>query len=124
MADLGLDKVMVYGFDPADGTLKSNDPPWGPAEPGVGPRHLAFHPDGDRVYVLNEMAASLTVYQYDPATGALDARQTVDHAARRAMKAGDLRPKWWSIRMDDLSMRRTAAMTRSRSTRWIRATAP
>lgn len=77
VADLGLDKIMVYGFDPVDGTLKSNDPPWGLAEPGVGPRHLAFHPDGDRVYVLNEMAASLTVYQYDPSTGALDARQTV-----------------------------------------------
>lgn len=78
VADLGLDKIMVYGFDPTDGNLAPNDPPWGLSEPGAGPRHLAFHPDGDRVYVLNEMVASLTVYDYDSSTGGMDARQTID----------------------------------------------
>lgn len=78
VADLGLDRIMVYGFDPTEGSLVPNDPPWGSSEPGAGPRHLAFHPEGDRVYVLNEMAATLTVYRYDSSTGAMDAGQTID----------------------------------------------
>lgn len=77
VADLGMDKVMIYRFDPVDGSLVPNDPPWGTAEPGSGPRHLAFHPDGNRVYLLNEMAATLSTFSYDPASGALESMQTV-----------------------------------------------
>ncbi|MGW7041290.1 lactonase family protein [Streptomyces avermitilis] len=39
--------------------------------PGSGPRHLAFHPDGDRAYVLNELTPMVTVCRWDPADGAL-----------------------------------------------------
>lgn len=78
VADLGLDKVVIYRFDSDDGSLVPNDPAWGSADPGVGPRHLAFHPNGEWIFVLNEMAASLTVYGYDSATGAMDAQQSVD----------------------------------------------
>jgi len=77
VADLGTDKVAVYRFDPSDGSLIPNDPPWGAVEPGAGPRHVAFHPDGNRVYVLNEMFASLTVFAYDPASGRLESQQTI-----------------------------------------------
>jgi len=78
VADLGLDKVMVYRFDSGDGSLVPNDPPWATVEPGAGPRHLAFSPSGERVYLLNEMAASLTVFRYDASTGGLAAVQTID----------------------------------------------
>ncbi|MFF1357519.1 lactonase family protein [Streptomyces sp. NPDC058297] len=39
--------------------------------PGSGPRHLAFHPRGDRAYILNELTPTVTVCQWDAAEGAL-----------------------------------------------------
>src|SRR5882762_3352140 len=45
-ADLGLDKLLVYRFDAANGSLAPNDPPFAKIDPGSGPRHLAFRPDG------------------------------------------------------------------------------
>ncbi|MFD0163151.1 lactonase family protein [Streptomyces decoyicus] len=39
--------------------------------PGSGPRHLAFHPDGDRAYVINELDPTVTVCRWDPGHGAL-----------------------------------------------------
>jgi 6-phosphogluconolactonase len=47
-ADLGLDKLLVYRFDPARGTLAPNEPPAGTVAPGAGPRHVAFHPTAAR----------------------------------------------------------------------------
>ena len=55
VCDLGLDKVMVYAFDPARGKLKPHNPPSVSLKPGAGPRHLAFRPDGRFAYVLNEL---------------------------------------------------------------------
>jgi len=71
VADLGLDKVMVYRFDAGAGTLAPHDPPWAAMEPGSGPRHFAFHPSGRFAYVLNEMGSSVTAMAYDAAAGAL-----------------------------------------------------
>ncbi len=75
--DLGLDKVLVYQLDHERGTLTPNDPPWGTVDPGLGPRHLAFHPGRDIVYLLNEIGSSLTTFAYNPASGALAALQTL-----------------------------------------------
>ncbi|MGA3268124.1 MAG: lactonase family protein [Verrucomicrobiota bacterium] len=75
--DLGMDKVMIYKVNPADGTLTPNEPAFGTLAPGSGPRHLAFGPDGKSVYVLSEMACTATAFAWDGANGKLDARQTV-----------------------------------------------
>ena len=75
--DLGLDKVMVYKFDPAKGALASNDPPAGIAPPGGGPRHVAWHPSGKIAYVNNEMGNSVTAFHYDADRGAMTEFQTV-----------------------------------------------
>ncbi len=64
-ADLGLDQVLVYRFDAARGTLEPSDPPAGRVEPGSGPRHFAFSPDGRDLYVLNEMKITVTAFKYD-----------------------------------------------------------
>lgn len=77
VADLGLDKVMVYRFDGAKGTLVANDPPAGVVAPGSGPRHFAFHPDGKHAYVINEMLNTLTAFNYDPEKGTLSEIHTV-----------------------------------------------
>ena len=76
-ADLGLDKLLVYRFDSAAGTLKPNDPPFAMVEPGAGPRHLAFRPDGQFAYVLAEMGSTITVFAFDSGTGVLRELQSV-----------------------------------------------
>ena len=75
LADLGLDKIFVYKFDPAAGTLTPNDPPSASVTPGAGVRHLAFHPNGRVLYSINEMGNTITAFHYDPAKGTLDAFQ-------------------------------------------------
>ena len=69
VADLGLDKVLVYRFDPSTGKIAANDPPAVDLPPGSGPRHFAFHPNGKNAYVNNEMTSTLTALAYDGAKG-------------------------------------------------------
>lgn len=76
-ADLGLDQVLVYRFDAVRGTLAPHTPPFTALTPGAGPRHVAFHPSGKFVYVINELQSTVTVLAYDPAQGQLQNRQTI-----------------------------------------------
>ncbi len=77
VADLGLDKVLIYRFDSDKGKITPNEPEAGAVAPGSGPRHFAFHPDGKHAYVINEMAMTITAFDYDPDKGALTSRQTI-----------------------------------------------
>ena len=77
VADLGLDKVMVYRFDAERGSLAANDPPFGSVKPGAGPRHFAFHPNGRFAYVNNEMASTVTAFAWDGRKGRLKELQTL-----------------------------------------------
>ena len=63
---LGGNLVKQFRFDAATGTLSPNDPPAAPVKAGAGPRHFAFHPTNGRVYLLNELEASVYVFAYDP----------------------------------------------------------
>jgi 6-phosphogluconolactonase len=76
-ADLGIDKVMIYRFDPAAGTLVANDPASVSVAPGSGPRHFAFDPTGSHAYVINEMLMTITAFSHDAARGALAEVQTI-----------------------------------------------
>ncbi len=76
-ADLGLDQVLVYRFDPAKGTLIPNDPPAAMVAPGAGARHFAFHPTGRYVYVVNELANTVTAFSYQADKGVMAGLQTV-----------------------------------------------
>ncbi len=75
--DLGLDKVLVYQLDAATAQLPTNNPPDAVVPHGGGPRHLAFHPNGRFVYVINEMALTITTFSYDAKQGALFEAQNV-----------------------------------------------
>lgn len=55
--------------------------------PGAGPRHLAWHPSGRALFVLNELTSSVSVLSYDAARGALEPVQTVP--ARTAGASGE-----------------------------------
>jgi len=75
--DLGIDKVMIYRFGADKGTLEANDPPFAAVDPGAGPRHFAFHPQGRFAYVINEISCRITAFTADPSKGGLTATQTV-----------------------------------------------
>jgi len=77
VADLGLDKLLVYRFDLEKGKLSPNDPPYGPVKPGSGPRHFAFHPNGRWAYVINEMGNTITAFDWDGDRGSFHELQTI-----------------------------------------------
>ncbi len=76
-ADLGLDEILVYRFNAAKGTLTPSTPPYSKVNPGAGPRHLAFHPNGKFAYVLTEMENSVTAFAFKASNGSLSPLQTV-----------------------------------------------
>jgi len=76
-ADLGADRIFVYRFDAAKGTLVPHEPAFVAAAPGAGPRHFAFHPSGKWAYAINELNCTVSAYAYDAAKGTLGAVQTI-----------------------------------------------
>jgi 6-phosphogluconolactonase len=76
-ADLGLDEILIYRFNSAKGSLAPDTPPFVKLNPGAGPRHLAFHPNGKFAYVLTEMGSSVTAFAYKAGKGSLSPLQTV-----------------------------------------------
>lgn len=78
VCDLGQDKVVVYSLDAENGTLQLEDGLSVKTAPGAGPRHLAFHPNGEWVYVMNELNGTVTHYLWDAGKGALIEQGTVD----------------------------------------------
>ena len=77
VADLGIDKVMIYRLDTKKGTIVKNSPPYAKVRPGAGPRHFAFHPNGKYAYVINELDCTVTTFTYEPASGALSVIQSI-----------------------------------------------
>lgn len=76
--DLGIDRVMIYRFDPrAHSLTPSGTPPYASLKPGAGPRHMAFHPNGRFAYVINELDSTITAFGYDAKSGRLAETQTV-----------------------------------------------
>jgi len=75
--DLGADRIHVWRFDAAHGTLTENDPSGVSLPPGDGPRHFSFHPNGHWVYSLQEEGSTLVVFDYDASRGVLSAKQTL-----------------------------------------------
>lgn len=64
--DLGTDTVRIYalpGLRPHTAV---------PLRPGSGPRHLAFHPRGERAYLINELEPVITTCRWDAADGTLE----------------------------------------------------
>ena len=77
VADLGLDELLIYRFDAKSGSLTPNDPPYAKLDPGAGPRHLAFDPNGNFAYIVNELQSTITTFAYDSSHGALEKLATV-----------------------------------------------
>lgn len=75
--DLGIDRIMIYRFDAEIGVIRANDPSHVKTEPGAGPRHITFHPNGRLAFSIQELGCTLSSYEYDPETGTLRTLQTV-----------------------------------------------
>jgi 6-phosphogluconolactonase len=75
--DLGIDRVMRYDLDLGRGTLQPSASPFAQVSSGAGPRHLAFHPTGHWVYVLNELDSTISAFRYDQDSGQMIIVQTV-----------------------------------------------
>lgn len=69
--DLGVDKVLIYRFDPASSEIAANTPDSFVSTPGAGPRHMAFSPDEKHAYIVNELDNTVTAAGFDRSTGAL-----------------------------------------------------
>jgi 6-phosphogluconolactonase len=75
--DLGMDKVMIYAFDTAKGTVSPAAQPFMATKPGAGPRQLVMHPRGGFAYLINELDSTMTAFAYDADTGRLTELQTL-----------------------------------------------
>jgi 6-phosphogluconolactonase len=77
-ADLGIDKIMIYELNAAATRLTPNKvQSSAPMPPGSGPRHLTFHPRGDRVYVISELKNTVSAFDYGSRSGTLRKQQTI-----------------------------------------------
>jgi 6-phosphogluconolactonase len=94
VADLGIDRLLVYQLDEDTGTLSPSRTPALAAAAGSGPRHLAFHPTGNTLYAVHELTSALATYARAPESGIFRLAETtstlpVDHA--RESYAGAIR---------------------------------
>lgn len=78
VADMGADRVFVYGLDRATHALRPDDAGRSFATPaGSGPRRAVFGAGGRVVYVLNELSAEIMTLRWDGAAGRLTPLQTL-----------------------------------------------
>ena len=73
--DLGLDGIVIYRVNLDALTIEKHG--FAASEPGGGPRHMRFSPDGKFIYLLNELSLSVTTYAWDAAAGTAKLLATV-----------------------------------------------
>ncbi len=76
-ADLGIDKIMIYQFNPETHMLSAATPPAALVTPGGGPRHFSIHPSGQFAYTNNEMTLVVTAFQRNKEDGGLTSIQEI-----------------------------------------------
>jgi 6-phosphogluconolactonase len=60
-ADLGTDQLNIFNLE-GDKLIQSGQK-FVKLEPGAGPRHFDFHPDGKFIFVINELNSTITTFQ-------------------------------------------------------------
>jgi 6-phosphogluconolactonase len=68
-ADLGTDSIVIYAFDDRTGSLRPHRVVRSPA--GAGPRHLALHPHGTHLFVVEELGNRVVAHRWDADSGDL-----------------------------------------------------
>ena len=91
---LGANYVAQFMFDATTGTLTPNPTPRLATDTGTGPRHLAFAPNGNFAYLINETNSTLSTLALDNTTGRLSALQTVSTRAAGATGSNTTAEVW------------------------------
>jgi 6-phosphogluconolactonase len=92
VADLGIDRLVVYRFDQDTGAIERHSETVLP--PGSGPRHFDFHPTMPRAYVVNELSSTVASLAFDVAAGrleVLDVARTLPDEARSINHCSEIR---------------------------------
>ncbi len=71
VADLGLDRIIAYEFDTVNGKLIEVENGIAYLPKNSGPRHFVFKADGSKLYVINELASTIAVFDADITNGRL-----------------------------------------------------
>ncbi len=68
--DLGADEIMFYEINDSNeiGNLQTALK----TDPGDGPRHMVFHPNKNRVFIINELSSTVISANINEQTGTLD----------------------------------------------------
>ncbi|HVW87066.1 MAG TPA: lactonase family protein [Bryobacteraceae bacterium] len=74
--DLGQDRTYIYTLS-ANGKFAAGPTPFVQSQPGSGPRHFTFHPNGEWFYSLNELLSTINFYRWDASAGSLLPEQNV-----------------------------------------------
>lgn len=92
VSSLGSDTLVVCSLDAARNAplaIIGTEP----LEPGFGPRHMRFSPDGAWLYVLSEFRATVAVFRRDAASGRLSLHEVSTRPpALAALHDGRARP--------------------------------
>lgn len=75
--EAGLDRLVVYRFDAATGSLTANDPPFASTTAEAHPRHLTFSHDGRFCYDIDEKSMSVTAFHFNGKSGVLRQIQSI-----------------------------------------------
>lgn len=90
--DLGTDKVYQYKVNATkEQILTPAAEPFLAVNPGGGPRHLVFHPNGKYAYLVLEMQGAVLAMDYQ--NGKLEAKQTtsmVTHGFKGSLSGADI----------------------------------
>ena len=73
----GANAIFQFRFDEKTGAIAETKFDGAKLEPGSGPRHFGFHPDGKFAYVINEIKQTVTAFRYRAKRGRLKTLQTV-----------------------------------------------
>jgi 6-phosphogluconolactonase len=74
--DLGLDQIIIYNLDPVSGKLQQMDNGIATLPKGTGPRHFVFNSTSTKMYVIDELNSTVSVFNVDE-TGRLQPIQTL-----------------------------------------------
>lgn len=72
VADLGLDKIVIYDVDPKLGTMTLSKQGSLKTPAGGGPRHFCFTPSGNLAVTNLEITSQVALLRYDPAKKTLE----------------------------------------------------
>lgn len=86
-SDFSGDRIMHFAVD-GQGLEPLAEHPYTDVEPGTGPRHITFSPDGRHAYVIGELSGRVTAFDY--ADGVLETIQTVQADSLGASGSADI----------------------------------